>query len=233
MALGSSEFGPIVLVHGAWVGAWTWEPVLPLLHASGRPVHAVALRGLGSRAGESSPSITLADHVADVLAVLESNDLTDVTLVGHSYGGRVVSRAWEAAPERISRLVYLDAHAPLEPARTAVRSPADFGDDLMIPFTGFDPDPALVGGLEALATFLARAVPHPALTLTERFLVDLPASLPKVYVAATEEPDQRFRAYAAVARANESWTVVDLASTHWLMYSHATEVASVILGNDA
>ena len=89
----------IVLVHGAWVGEWSWSPVLPLLEASGRVVFAVSLTGHGVRRHESGPHITLEHHVADVTAVFDVHDLSDVTLVGHSYGGRVITAAYDPDPE--------------------------------------------------------------------------------------------------------------------------------------
>ncbi|MFP5488760.1 MAG: alpha/beta fold hydrolase, partial [Acidimicrobiia bacterium] len=98
----------IVLVHGAWVGEWSWSPVLPLLAASGRPVVNVSLTGHGARSHESGPHVTQADHVDDVVGAITTFDLRRVTLVGHSYGGRVISAASHLVADRLERLVFLD-----------------------------------------------------------------------------------------------------------------------------
>jgi pimeloyl-ACP methyl ester carboxylesterase len=220
----------IVLVHGAWVGEWSWSPVLPLLAASGRPVHAVSLTGHGSRRHQAGPHVTLDDHVADVVAVLETHDLVDVTLVGHSYGGRVITAAYAHVADRVSRLVYLDAHAPLAPdsGQTPERIATAEANGGMLPFHGYDPDPAEVGGEEGVAWFLARTVSQSFAT----FLVPMPAvpdGLPKTYVFCTGYSPTRFAHYAAAAADDPAWDYVELPASHWLMFSHPAEVAGIIL----
>jgi pimeloyl-ACP methyl ester carboxylesterase len=217
----------IVLVHGAWVGEWSWSRVLPLLEASGRPVFAVSLTGHGVRRHESGPHITLDDHVADVSAVLEVHDLYDVTLVGHSYGGRVITAAYERLAERIARLVYLDAHAPLAPdsGQTPERVAIAAANGGMFPFQGYDPDPAVVGGAEGVAWFLERVVPQSFATFMAPLEAQLPAELPKTYVFATGY----FSGYSAAARDDPAWDYVELDADHWLMFSRPDEVAEIIL----
>ena len=82
----------IVLVHGAWGGAWIWRDVLPLLRAAGHRVHAVTLTGDGERAHLRNAGITLRTHIADVVGLIEAEELADVALVGHSYGGQVITQ---------------------------------------------------------------------------------------------------------------------------------------------
>src|SRR5438445_13579590 len=102
----------IVLVHGAWGGA-SWERfVAPRLRAAGHLVFAPTLTGLGDRSHLSSPEVDLATHVQDVANVLFYEDLTDAILAGHSYGGMVVTGVAGRMPERLRRLVYLDAFVP-------------------------------------------------------------------------------------------------------------------------
>lgn len=100
-----------VLVHGAWHGGWCWRKVRTALE-SGAVVHTPTLTGLGERAHLASRDISLDTHVADVLGVLESEDLSEVVLVGHSYGGIVVTAVGDRAAERVARLVFLDAVVP-------------------------------------------------------------------------------------------------------------------------
>ncbi|MEY2959393.1 MAG: hypothetical protein RLZZ01_1961, partial [Actinomycetota bacterium] len=105
----------IVLVHGAWVGEWSWSPVLPYLESSDRTVVNVSLTGHGSRSHQNGPHVTHSDHVADVIGAIETFDLERVTLVGHSYGGRVITSVAHLVADRLERLVYVDAHAPIAP----------------------------------------------------------------------------------------------------------------------
>jgi pimeloyl-ACP methyl ester carboxylesterase len=220
---------PIVLVHGAWVGEWCWDPIVELLEAAGRPVFAVSLTGHGRRRNESGPHVTLADHVADVVAVFRQHDLVDATLVGHSYGGRVITKAWPQLAARVRRVVYLDAHAPIGRDESANGEAVYAADSTgMIPFAEFHPDEAEFGGASAVAEFYDRLAPQSAKTLAEPFHVDLPADLDKTYVSASDEQSTQFRTYAAAARRDPSWRYVEVPASHWLMYTHPGEVAAII-----
>ena len=101
-----------VLVHGAWHGGWCWRKVRAALEATSADVHTPTLTGLGERAHLASRDISLDTHVSDVLGVLETEDLSEVVLVGHSYGGIVVTAVADRAADRVARLVYLDAVVP-------------------------------------------------------------------------------------------------------------------------
>ena len=101
-----------VLVHGAWHGGWCWSRVGRALKASGNDVYSPTLTGLGERAHLASREINLETHIADVLGVIVEEDLTNIVLVGHSYGGIVVTAVADRAAQRIARLVYLDAVVP-------------------------------------------------------------------------------------------------------------------------
>jgi pimeloyl-ACP methyl ester carboxylesterase len=218
-----------VLVHGAWVGEWCWEPVCHLLAESGRSVHAVSLTGHGRRRAESGPHVTLDDHVADLVAEFTTRDLTEVTLVGHSYGGRVITKAWPLVGSRVARIIYLDAHAPLDGdgADEAVRYPVD--ERGMIPIAEFVPARATFGDDAAATAFFARLVPQSPATLSAPFRVELPASLDKTYVFASREPSPQFRAYAEAAKGDPSWRYIEVRATHWLMYTNQHDVAAIIL----
>jgi pimeloyl-ACP methyl ester carboxylesterase len=101
-----------VLVHGAWQGASTWNFVEDGLRARGHSVHTPTMSGAGIRRYELRPEITLETHVNDVLGVLEFEDLHDVILVGHSYGGMIITSVAEHAAARLAALVYIDAFVP-------------------------------------------------------------------------------------------------------------------------
>ena len=87
----ASASSAFVLVHGAWHGAWCWRRVLPLLRAAGVEAHAVTLTGVGERAHLMGPGIDLNTHIQDVIGLIEAEELQRVVLVGHSYGGIVIT----------------------------------------------------------------------------------------------------------------------------------------------
>jgi pimeloyl-ACP methyl ester carboxylesterase len=101
-----------VLVHGAWGGGWDWRGVDDRLRAAGHRVHRVTLTGLGERVHLMSPQVDLSTHVDDVVNTLVYEQLRDVILVGHSYGGMVITGSADRASDRIRRLVYIDAFLP-------------------------------------------------------------------------------------------------------------------------
>ncbi|MSQ44071.1 MAG: alpha/beta fold hydrolase [Chloroflexi bacterium] len=102
-----------VVVDGAWGGAWSWNKfVVPRLRASKHTVFAATLTGLGDRTHLAHPGIDLDTHVQDVANVLFYEDLHDVILAGHSYGGRVITGVARRSADRLAQLVYLDAFVP-------------------------------------------------------------------------------------------------------------------------
>jgi pimeloyl-ACP methyl ester carboxylesterase len=101
-----------VLVHGAWHGGWCWAPLARELAAKGHRVTTPTLTGLGERAHLLSPSIDLGTHIMDVVNHIDAEELNNIVLVGHSYGGFVIRGVSEKRAETISSIVYLDAFVP-------------------------------------------------------------------------------------------------------------------------
>src|SRR6185295_9033166 len=97
-----------VLVHGGGHGGWCYQRVARLLRARGHEVYTPTLTGLGERAHLLSAAVDLDLHVTDVVNVLEYEDLRDVILVGHSYGGMVITGVADRATDRIGHIVFLD-----------------------------------------------------------------------------------------------------------------------------
>jgi pimeloyl-ACP methyl ester carboxylesterase len=226
----------VVLVHGAWLGEWCWDQVADILRAEGHEVYPVSLTGHGQRRDESGPHITLADHVVDVIDVVRREDLHDVVLVGHSYGGRVITQAWAQVADVVARLVYVDAHAPVEipemarPAWAAQNAQNPSDAPQMIPFAGVRLDAEMVGEEEE-ARIRSLLVEHSAATIAGPWKVDLPAELPRTYVHATGEALAPFSAYAAVIAQDPTWTYYEIEGPHLLLFTHAREVAAAILGH--
>ncbi len=101
-----------VLVHGAWHGGWCWRRVSDRLIAKGHRVFTPTLTGLGERSHLMSRSISLDTHITDVVNVFKWEDLENVVLCGHSYGGWPISGVAEQVFPQIASIVYLDAFLP-------------------------------------------------------------------------------------------------------------------------
>ena len=158
-----------VLIHGAYHGGWCWVRVAKLLRAAGHDVHTPTLAGMGEHAHLLSRQITLDTHIEDVSSHIETEELTGVILVGHSYGGMAITGAADRldGSGRVARLIYVDALVPYDgdtwssfatPAAAAT-SYAQTADGLFMP----PPDIAIYGILdpEDLAWGNRRLRPHP------------------------------------------------------------------------
>jgi pimeloyl-ACP methyl ester carboxylesterase len=207
----------IVIVHGAWGGSWAFRQVEALLTARGHRVHRVALTGLGERVHLATPEVGLSTHIDDVVNHLVFDDLKDVVLVGHSYGGMVVTGAADRVPERIRRLVYLDAFVPEDgdsvmtlPERREQR--AAFINPMIK--DGFAVPPWLQPGQP-----LPHDVPQPLKTLTEPIVLKNEAArrLPATYILTVEKgkaaADDDFGPFAERAR-KRGFAVEEMEADH-------------------
>ena len=230
-----------MLVHGAWHGGWCWRDVGRLLRASGHEVFAPTLTGLGERAHLLEPGIGLDTHVRDVVGVLTSEDLSGVVLVGHSYGGLVISGVAEHADERISRLVYLDAFVPqdgqslfdlLPPERRDLyrRGARERGEGWRVPAP---PAQALGIADEARARWLAtKLTPQPLRTFEQPVRLVSPAAptVSRTYIHCTEGPlAPSFAPFAARYEDEPGWRYRELATGHDAMLTVPEELAEVLL----
>ena len=118
-----------VLVPGAWLGAWAWRRVVPLLEQDGHRAHPVTLTGMGDRVHLASRDVGVETAIQDVLNVIKYEDLDDVVLVGHSFAGKVVAAVADRVPERVKLVLYLDAFRPQKNVRTPQGGfdPSEFG----------------------------------------------------------------------------------------------------------
>ena len=169
---------PLVLVHGAFQTAGTWDLVVPRLEQAGRRVVVAALSGLEDTGEELTDAITLDTHVRDVLTVLHGENLEGATLAGHSYAGMVITGVAEHAHDRISHLVYVDAFVPTHgqsaldlmpaPTREAFRTMAEHGggwrlrsSDSLLDLWGLDDGAARTFVQKRLCDFTIRCFDQP------------------------------------------------------------------------
>ena len=217
------SMGTVVIVHGAWGGAWDWRETADSLEAMGYETHRVTLTGLGERNHLLSPEVDLTTHVTDVANVLRWEELEDVILVGHSYGGMVITGVAEVVPDRIRRLVYFDAFVPRD-GECAMSIGRDQGPEALCSRDAADRamDNAVVNGaippgwVPADAP-IPRDVPHPVGTLVERIrLAGQPGhGLPAAYIITRETPGGPDGFDVAAERAEAmGWPVVEYIGDH-------------------
>lgn len=227
-----------VLVHGGSHGGWCWRDVAALLRARGHQVTSPTLTGLGERAHLVNESVTLDTHIEDITSHLVWEDLAQVVLVGHSYGGAVVFGAADRMPERLARLILLDAWfmadgetcmdlLPKEVVAERLRLAQETTGGLTLPI----PEPAAFGVLDhAQAAWIQpRLTAQPVRTYTTPLrLRHRPGNgLPGDYIACTSP------AYPVMLPLHErarqaGWPVHGLATGHDAMVSAPLETADLL-----
>ena len=227
-----------VLLHGAWHGGWCWERVAGRLRTRGHRVTTPTQTGLGERAHLMSPDIDIEVFSADLINHLLWEDLKDVVLVGHSFGGNAISGAAEEIPGRIARLVYLDAMVPANdrapfddfPAKIAaqrIRQAEKSSGGLSIP-----PPPAAAFGVTdpADAAWLeARLTPHPLGTYTsaQNFRGEPGNGLPAEYILCNDPAYGPLEGTDTRARAL-GWPLREIATGHDAMVTAPDALADLL-----
>jgi pimeloyl-ACP methyl ester carboxylesterase len=233
----------IVLVHGAWHGAWCWRRVLPLLRAEGVAPHAVTLTGVGDRAHLMSPAIDLHTHIQDVMGLIEAEELQRVVLVGHSYAGMVVTgvadRLQRERPGLLAHLVYLDAVVPLpgeswssphtaETKQSRIDAARPSGD------LSFPPPDAKVFGLEGADRDWVnrRQTPQPFRVYQQPLDFDAArvAAVPRTFIDCTSPALATIAVSRSRVRSEPGWQVLELATGHDPMVSEPQALAELLLG---
>ena len=228
----------IVLVHGAWHGGWGWKRLTPLLRRAGHEVFTPTLTGLGERAHLAGPAVDLETHIKDIVGVLETEELEEVLLLGHSYGGMVVTGAADRVPQRIARLVYLDAFVP-ENGKSLM--------DYVVPERGarfreegertgsVTPPPPSLWGITRPedAAWLARHESrHPFASMRQAVRLQNEAALariPKAFVYCSAPATGSFDQFAARYRNDPAWRFFELATGHDAMILAPEQLARILL----
>jgi len=226
-----------VLVHGAWHGGWCWCRVADRLRASGHIVFTPTLTGLGERAHLLHPDINLSLHVADVLGLIKCERLNNIVLVGHSYGGFVISGVAEAVANKISSIVFLDAFIPdngeslldvVQPAvQDVIQDVLDRGDTTVpvrdaAAFKVNEKDRAWVDSL---------ATPQPIGTMTEKIKLTgvRERVATKTYIRAAGYPNVSFDKAYARTKADRSWRTYEVPCGHDVMIDEPDRLAEILL----
>jgi pimeloyl-ACP methyl ester carboxylesterase len=234
-----------ILVHGAWHGGWCWRRVADLLTAHGHRVFAPTLTGVGDRAHLFSKDISLQTHVEDILAVIEAEELSDFILVGHSYGGFVISGVADTLRERVARYVYLDAGVPPdmspgvsfswsdkdtpEARESRLKSVREQGGGVALPRA-----PLNAYGVTKpadLAWLQRRLRPMPAQTYTGTFTFKSCGSkgLKRTYIASNRPPYASHVPIYNRVKNDPTWTFTTIEAGHDSMVTAPDALAALLL----
>lgn len=228
-----------VLVHGSYGGGWIWQKLRPLLRATGHEVYTPTLTGLSDRSHLLGCGVNLATHITDVVNLLFYEDLTDVTLVGNSYAGMVITGVAAKIPERLKQVVYLDAYLPddgqseVELWPTEMRAAIE-ADEAAAKGLRQPPPAALfdISDPEMTEWLAARLTPQPLATYTDPVSTGAAwsSAIQHVYIHCTNGrvTTPIFAPFAAKARAS-GWDVRELAASHVAMLTAPHAVAELLL----
>lgn len=242
-----------VLVPGFWLGGWAWRDVEKILRDAGHEVFPVTLTGLGERIHLGSAETDLDTHVEDVVNVIKYNELENVYLAGHSYGGVVITQVADLITERIAKLIYVDT-APLPDGKALVdfyspeqlakfeKSINEKGDGWRLPLPSredFDDGKNLIDLTEAdLALIEKLATLQPFNTARQKSSLKNPLrkDLPKLAVWC-EDSSEEIREFLKDAPPlfdelrDEKFEFVDLPTGHYPMFTRPKELAEIFIGS--
>ena len=224
-----SDRSPIVLVHGAWHGGWCWRRVADRLSAKGRYIAAPTLSGVGERSHLAGSGITLSTHIDDVVNEIKWKDLDHVVLVGHSYGGLVITGVAERIRERIAAIVYLDAFIPEDGQSMAVLR-NNTAAPLTGPMTPAPPAAAFKVNANDVAWVNSKLTAHPTKCFTEAVRVSgAYQTIPrKLYIRAPAFAQPAFDAAYARCRVDRQWKTLEMTCGHDIMLDQPAELAAIL-----
>jgi pimeloyl-ACP methyl ester carboxylesterase len=219
-----------VIVHGAWGGGWAFKEVERMLRADGHTVYRPTLTGQGEKnhlAGLLTTNIDLNLHITDVVNVIEWEKLQDIVLVGHSYGGMVITGVADRVPDRIKHVIYLDAFVP-ENGECANEIRGRSGIDR--PITNGFVIPTWITGNEPIP----HDVPHPERTFSQPISLrqpDIAGKIPTTYILTVDEgldaKDDAFFQFSERAKAR-GWTVITMIADHNPQWSKPKELVELL-----
>ncbi|HTX24185.1 MAG TPA: alpha/beta fold hydrolase [Steroidobacteraceae bacterium] len=227
-----------VLVHGAWHGSWCWRRVRRLLQLAGHEVFTPTLTGLAERSHLLTRDVNLSTHVGDVLSLIRWEELADVLLCGHSYGGAVASGVADRIPDHIRALVYLDAFV-LESGENVLENVHESQRNLLIETTlklgeGWKSPhvPAAVFNVNAADRDWVdrQCTPHPFACFEERLSLQggLETLRSVTYIRASGWEDTPFPRAHARARAR-GWRTASMACGHDVMLDAPEELTRALI----
>jgi len=230
-----------VLVHGTWLGGWCWSRVADRLRGAGHRVFTPTLTGLGERKHLLSKDITLDTFTKDIVNVIEAEELNNIVLVGHSFGGLAISGAADAMPERIRHLVYLDSPM-VEGGKSPFDSlPADVvaarrkaAEETSGGLSVSSPPPSAFGVSDEKDTewLKRRLTPHPLGTYASTLNINGPVgnNLPRTYIHCTNPSFAPLQTSRNWVKAQQGWRWAEIATGHHAMVTAPDELTRMLIG---
>jgi pimeloyl-ACP methyl ester carboxylesterase len=222
-----------VLVQGAWIGGWYWRPIAQALRKAGHEAYTPTLTGLGERIHLMNPSINLDTHIADVVNVFKWEELSNVVLVGHSYGGMVITGVADALPDRIRSLVYLDAFVPGNGNALVNFLPPGAPPPKVVNEYCLAPLPAAFFGAspEVAALVDAHTTPMPAACFTQPLKLSggIDHVKKKSYVYCNVPAPTTFTQFYDKLKDDRDWTVHTLPCTHIVQIDMPKQLTELLL----
>jgi len=206
-----------LFVPGAWDGGWDYAKVDSILRTKGDIVYRPTLTGLGERVHLSKANVDLSTYIADVVNVIRFENLQDIILVGHSFGGMVISGVAEQVPERIGQLIYLDAMVP-DNGESAKDVCGELWDKMMVPFIK---DSIMLYPFGPTKNTYPTDVPQPIKTFTEPLKISNPLvkEIPTAFIQMTiDGKGNRANDQMGLSRAERrNWKIYTLEGGHYAM----------------
>lgn len=229
-----------VCCHGAWGGGWGWRRVAKILRDNGHDVFTPTYTGQGERSHLLHPDIDLDTHIADIRNVIKYERLDGFVLVGHSYGGMVVTGVADKEWQKIDQLIYLDAFLPKagqslsdltgpERAEAAMEIVRTKGDGYKFPRPPGSISPILSADDRAWIESLSGPQPIKTMTQPVRGENNHLNIKDKIYVLCTENKNSNFHGFAAWTRTQPDWRTLELPTHHQLLQSMPQETADILM----
>ncbi len=224
-----------LVAHGAWSAGYAWKKMHPLMAAAGCRLVTPTYTGLGERGHLASPSNDLDTHIQDILAVIKYEDLRDIVLIGHSYGGMVATGVADCARDKISHLIYLDAFVPrdgqslfdlISPDARGMREGAKAGDGWRVPSLQIPPDTSEADREWLTERRLAQSIKcfDTPLRLTGGEI-----TVPRSYIYCQRAtPADTFRPFANRAKSEPGWRYYEIDASHSPHVTAPEPLASVL-----
>jgi pimeloyl-ACP methyl ester carboxylesterase len=240
-AMAQTNAQTFVLVHGAWHGGWCWSRVADRLRAAGHRVFTPTQTGLGERKHLLSKDITLDTFTKDITNVIESEELANIVLVGHSFGGTTISGVADAMPERIRHLVYLDSliveggkspfdGLPPDVASARKKAAEESSGGLSLPTP--PPSAFAVSDTKDTEWLKRHLTPHPLGAYTSKLNIKGPVgnNLPRTYIHCTNPSYAATQASREFVKAQQGWRWAEIATGHDAMVMAPDELSRMLIG---
>ena len=224
-----SEKAPriFLFVHGAWGGGWEYAKVDSILTNKGDRVYHPTLTGLGERVHLANKEIDLSTHIDDIVNVIRFEDLDNIILIGHSYGGMVITGVAQKIPERIDQLIYLDAFVPRDGESVKSINGEEVWNGMIVPKIE---DGYVLYPFGPTESNPPTDVPQPVKTFTETISIKNPMAkkIPTAYILMIEDGKAGFEQWGSSRAEANGWTIYEMEGGHYSMRDQPDKLVEML-----